>query len=233
MSGGVPGGRHNIPNRWAEFTHGSKKLYEMRHRIMGSLKKVASLTPWYDEEIFERFGHQLSQTYSELLPGARVLEVGSGPGDLSRSFCEQYGAKFYVGADYSPGMARDAKSDFPDQAFICADVGSLPFADDSFDIVQSAFLFHHLKPADRARALHEKMRVARRAVVIVDCFGFAPGFWRLPYKAYYTLADGSYYRDTIAEWQSFFEQAQGKIANYFFTDERMILHRLICWVIAP
>jgi ubiquinone/menaquinone biosynthesis C-methylase UbiE len=225
--------RKKFPHRWAEFTHGSKKLYEFRHRITGYIKKVASLTPWYDEKILKRFEQHLRRTYSELLRGAYVLEVGSGPGALTRCFCEQFGAKFYVGADYSPGMARDAKSDFPDQAFVCADVGSLPFADNSFDIVLSAYLFHHLKPADRARALREKMRVARRAVVIVDCFGFASGFWRLPYWAYYTLVDGSRYRYTIVEWQSVFKQARVKIAKYFFTDERMILHRLICWVIVP
>jgi ubiquinone/menaquinone biosynthesis C-methylase UbiE len=233
MAGELKVSRQDSPKRWDEFTHKNKKLYECRQRIMGYFKKVASLTPWYDEKIFNRFQDQLSQIYHELLPGAVVLDVGSGPGALSGEFCEHYGAQYYVGADYSAGMARDAKADFPGQAFVCADVGSLPFADNSFDIVHSAYLLHHLKPRDRARAIKEKMRVARRAVVIVDCFGFASGFWRVPYWAYYTLVDGSYHRYAIPEWQSMFEQVQGKIARYCFTDERTVLHRIICWVIVP
>lgn len=227
------GSGKNFPRRWDEFTHGSKSLYEFRQRIMRYIKKVASLTPWYNEKIFQHFEQQLSQTYRDLLPGAMVLDVGSGPGTLSRDFCDHFGANYYVGADYSAGMIRDAQSDFPDQTFVCADVGKLPFPDKSFDIVHSAYLLHHLKPEDRGQAIQEKMRVARKAVVIVDCFGFASGLWRLPYRAYYTLVDGSYYRYAIPEWQSVFEQVQGKVAAYFFTDENMILHRLICWVIVP
>jgi ubiquinone/menaquinone biosynthesis C-methylase UbiE len=44
----------------------------------------------------------------------------------------------------------------------------LPFADDSFDLVGSSLLVHHLEPGEVVRFLNESLRVARIAALIND-----------------------------------------------------------------
>ncbi len=220
--------------RWDKITHASKKAYDFRLKfIMGPLQKLAALTPWFDESLARGYNEELERTYAEWLLGATVLDVGCGPGRLSRDFTTNFGASFYVGLDSSPGMVRDARIDNPEQPFLGADVISLPFRDKSFDVVHSTRLFHHLRPEIRARAVAEQLRVARLAVIVEDLFGFEPGFWRYPHRAYYHLADGSYYRFTLKEWLAMFAQLKVSIAKSFFTGEKMILNRCACWVLTP
>jgi SAM-dependent methyltransferase len=49
---------------------------------------------------------------------------------------------------------------------VLGDVRSLPFDDDAFDVVVALDLLEHVGPADRARALEELSRVARRRVIV-------------------------------------------------------------------
>jgi ubiquinone/menaquinone biosynthesis C-methylase UbiE len=199
---------------------------------MNPLKRIAERTPWFDEGTSARYQRQKKEILQKWLAGARVLEVGCGSGELGNDFCVDFKTEFYLGADYSAGMARDAKMVFPKLNFICADVVNLPFQDHSFDIVHSAFLFHHLKPEIRQKAIMEKLRVSKRAVIIEDTFGFGPGFFRLPHRMYYSIADGSHYRYTIQEWHNMFSKLNLKIIDYFHTDQATIVNRWACWVIS-
>ncbi len=52
---------------------------------------------------------------------------------------------------------------------------ALPFADGSFDVVSEFSILHHVPHP--AAVVEEMLRVARRAVVIVDCNRFAQGSW--------------------------------------------------------
>ncbi len=223
-----------LKKRWDEITHGSKAAYAFRLKyIMGPLQKVAALTPWFEERLSIEYNAKIERTYKEWLSAATVLDVGCGPGKLSQEFPAKYGVKIYVGLDISSGMVRDAQADNPKKSFLCGSVIRLPFRDKSFDIVHSTRLFHHLRPEIRDRAVVEQLRVARQAVIVEDLFGFEPGLWRYPHEAYYRLADGSYYRFTIKEWRSLFSKIKAKIAESFFTGEKMILNRCVCWVLVP
>jgi ubiquinone/menaquinone biosynthesis C-methylase UbiE len=51
---------------------------------------------------------------------------------------------------------------------ISGDALSLPFQDDSFDIVSCSLFAHHLEPQDLRNFVAEALRVARRAVLIND-----------------------------------------------------------------
>jgi ubiquinone/menaquinone biosynthesis C-methylase UbiE len=220
--------------RWDELTHSSKKSYEFRQQyVMGPFQKIAALTPWYDKNAYEEYQKRRDETFREWLPGAAVLEVGCGPGHLSRDFVASYGSKNYVGVDYSLGMAKDAKLNHSSFDFVNADALKLPFADNSFDVVHSSFLFHHLQLEKRGPALREQLRVARKSLITEEIFGFEPGFWRWPYWAYYTLADGSYYRYTRREWLEVFRSLNIRLAKVFFTNETTIFRRLICLVALP
>jgi hypothetical protein len=78
----------------------------------------------------------------------------------------------------------------------------------------------------------EKLRVSKGAVIIEDTFGFEPGFFRLPHKMYYSIADGSHYRYTIREWNNMFSNLNIKIIDSFHTNEASIVNRCACWVIS-
>jgi ubiquinone/menaquinone biosynthesis C-methylase UbiE len=217
-----------------KLIHSSKKVYYFRLKyVMGFLQKIASFTPWFSKEELTQYAVQLESLYAELLSGNSVLDIGCGPGNLSNLFCQRFEANFYVGIDYSFGMANDAKHEHPTHNFICGNTIHLPFKDNSFDIVHSARMFHHLQPHIRPRSILEQLRVAKKAVILEDLFGFEPGFWRWPHYAYYTLADGSHYRYTLKEWQSFFENLKLIVLKNFSTDDGMIHGRCAFWLISP
>lgn len=98
-----------------------------------------------------------------LRPGTRLLDVATGPGALAAAAANR-GARA-VGIDLSPQMIELARRLHPAIDFREADVERLPFADDTFDAVVSAFgLGHFPRPevavAECVRTLLPGGRVA-------------------------------------------------------------------------
>jgi SAM-dependent methyltransferase len=113
------------------------------------------------------------------MDGARVLEVGCGPGRMSIRLARRYGLEV-TGLDLDPAMIERARAnagragtgDELGPSFLVGDVASLPFPDGSFDLVVSTLSMHHW--ADGAASLAEIGRVLRpgaRALV----WDFRPG----------------------------------------------------------
>jgi SAM-dependent methyltransferase len=104
--------------------------------------------------------------------GARVLEVGCGPGHLSIRLARRHGMEV-TGLDLDPAMVERARAnvdrlgDWDERrpSFLVGDVASLAFPDGSFDLVVSTLSMHHW--ADPAAGLAEVGRVLR------------PGGWAL------------------------------------------------------
>jgi ubiquinone/menaquinone biosynthesis C-methylase UbiE len=96
-----------------------------------------------------------------LHPGARVLDVGCGPGSITLGLSP---AAHVLGVDLEPGQVEIARraaklSRSSTVDFLTASVYRLPLADESLDVVFSHALFEHLaRPAD---ALTELRRVLR------------------------------------------------------------------------
>jgi SAM-dependent methyltransferase len=98
--------------------------------------------------------------------GARVLEVGCGPGHLSIRLTRQHGLEM-IGLDLDPAMIRRARAnaDRPENgderrpSFLVGDVASMAFPDRSFDLVVSTLSMHHW--ADPTAGLAEIGRVLR------------------------------------------------------------------------
>jgi SAM-dependent methyltransferase len=111
--------------------------------------------------------------------GARVLEVGCGPGHLSIRLARQHGLEM-TGLDLDPAMIARARAN-TDRAghrggrrpsFLVGNVAALAFPDRSFDLVVSTLSMHHW--ADPAAGLTEIGRVLRpgaRALI----WDFRPG----------------------------------------------------------
>jgi ubiquinone/menaquinone biosynthesis C-methylase UbiE len=98
--------------------------------------------------------------------GARVLEVGCGPGHLSIRLACQYGLDV-TGVDLDPAMIERARAnadrtsdgDERRPSFVVGDVASLAFPDGSFDLVVSTLSMHHW--ADPTAGLAEIGRALR------------------------------------------------------------------------
>ena len=98
--------------------------------------------------------------------GARVLEVGCGPGHLSIQLARQHGLDV-TGLDLDPAMIERARAnanragdgDDRSPSFLVGDVASLSFPDGSFDLVVSTLSMHHW--AEPTAGLAEIGRVLR------------------------------------------------------------------------
>jgi ubiquinone/menaquinone biosynthesis C-methylase UbiE len=98
--------------------------------------------------------------------GARVLEVGCGPGHLSIRLARQHGLEV-TGLDLDPAMIQRARAnadrlgngDGRRPEFLVGDVAALAFPDQSFDLVISTLSMHHW--ADPTAGLAEIGRVLR------------------------------------------------------------------------
>jgi SAM-dependent methyltransferase len=136
-----------------------------------------------DPAVYDALGHRLllgslftgiAADVAAVAPeGARVLEVGCGPGRLAIGLASEHGLDV-TGLDLDPVMIeraranadRSGKGERGWPSFLVGDVASLAFPDGSFDLVVSTLSMHHW--TDRARGLAEIGRVLRpggRAVV--------------------------------------------------------------------
>ena len=90
-----------------------------------------------------------------LRPGNRVLDVGCGPGSITRGFVPFVGEGRVLGVDAVAGQ-------FPSEStvdFAAGSVYDLPVAPESVDLVFAHALFEHLvRPADALRELRRVLR---------------------------------------------------------------------------
>ncbi len=102
--------------------------------------------------------------------GRDVLEAGCGIATDGINFARD-GAS-YTGVDFSPTAIDVARERFADEGrpgtFVHASITDLPFADDSFDLVYSNGVIHHLPETEQVvREFHRVLRPGGRAVVMV------------------------------------------------------------------
>lgn len=115
--------------------------------------------PFYDRvgpRFFSHFGQRLVE-FADLKPGARVLDVATGPGIVAFRAAEQVGEAGHVlGIDFAQGMIdvanqeRDSRH-VQNTAFRVMDAESLNLPDASFDVVLCGFgmmLFDDPRPCD-------------------------------------------------------------------------------------
>jgi SAM-dependent methyltransferase len=104
---------------------------------------------------------------AQLKPGMRVLDLASGVGEPAIAIAEAVGSSGHVtGTDVGPGMIAFAaelakKKGLSNIDFRVADVESLPFPDNSFDVVSSRFGVMFF--VDQVKAFRECLRVLKPA----------------------------------------------------------------------
>lgn len=86
--------------------------------------------------------------YFRLQP-AGILDLGSGPGGVSRQLARRYPRARVTSCDLALSMvveARRRRRWFRGQQFVCGDAETLPFADASFDLIFSSLMLQWCRP---------------------------------------------------------------------------------------
>ena len=133
----------------------------------------------YMDEVRRLFGSYKLITFDrlELQPGHRILDVGCGPGDDTRTIAErvQPGGEV-VGVDNDDEMIEPARLRSLEGnelvSFVLADTYALPFENTSFDGCRADRLLQHLDEPDRAVAeFYRVLKPGGRCVVSDIDFG--------------------------------------------------------------
>ena len=152
-------------------THGAEELLDSpTHdpQLLGeSLAHVAAVNRWLGGR------RALLRTLApRLRDGLRILDVGTGSGDLPRAIARcarRRRARVHITAtDVHPQMRERAEAEcrgFPEITIASADALALPFEPDRFDVVLLSMVLHHLDDDAAAAALREAARVAPLVVV--------------------------------------------------------------------
>ncbi len=99
------------------------------------------------------------------LDSGDVLDAGTGPGTLARQIARRFPDMQVEGIDLSEDMIRLAREHTKHEQleervhFVTGNVGKMPYADDSFDLVVSTISLHHWDELEQP--LRELYRVLR------------------------------------------------------------------------
>ena len=99
-----------------------------------------------------------------LRSGARLLDVGCGPGTITADFARRLTCERVLGIDASADVIAEAQRNHPDVAFATGDVYRLDLPDASFDLVHAHQVLQHL--SDPVAALSEMRRVVRPGGIV-------------------------------------------------------------------
>ncbi|MGB2671711.1 MAG: class I SAM-dependent methyltransferase [Candidatus Acidiferrum sp.] len=106
-----------------------------------------------------------------------LLDVGSATGRGLKDFAAAFPGAMVCGAEPVAALVQEGVSAGNAQTVLLLQASgeALPFADASFDVVSEFSTLHHVP--NPAAVVREMVRVARKAVVIVDSNRFAQGSW--------------------------------------------------------
>ena len=137
------------------------KIVQTQYRSADKLNTRISLHDKYSVNK-QGFGSWIASHY-EIRPGALLLELGCGTGDMWRGredLIRRCGR--FVLSDCSAGMlasARENLSGCPEIEFRLIDIQDIPFPDRSFDLVIANMMLYHVP--DLAKGLAEVRRVLK------------------------------------------------------------------------
>ncbi|QLE56817.1 class I SAM-dependent methyltransferase [Nostoc sp. TCL26-01] len=126
-------------------------------RVRQQYDKLATI---YDTRWQSYISNTLSflKTWADISPQETVLDVACGTGEFERLILSENPLQQMVGVDISESMLAIAKqkcSSYPQLSFYNASAASLPFANDSFDVIVSASSFHYF---DNPNTVLQEMR---------------------------------------------------------------------------
>jgi ubiquinone/menaquinone biosynthesis C-methylase UbiE len=129
------------------------------------------------EGVDDAEGRRLILSVLQTLEIRSLLDVGSATGRGLKDFASALPGALVCGAEPVKALVQEgvAAGNTETVSLLQASGEALPFADGSFDAVSEFSILHHV--AHPSAVVKEMLRVARKAVVIVDCNRFAQGSW--------------------------------------------------------
>jgi len=105
----------------------------------------------------------------EKKPDPYILDICCGTGAVITAFADQYPDSTAVGYDFSRGMLIKVREKSRDRSIILieGDAATLPFMDESFDVVTCSHALYELKKPARQAALKEMKRVIRSSGLVL------------------------------------------------------------------
>jgi SAM-dependent methyltransferase len=162
----------------AAIAGSAARIAALRHRAIETGRRVPGGILIVDPGAYDALTHRLllgslfkpiaADIAAAAAAGARILEVGCGPGHLTMLLTREDGLDV-TGLDLDPAMIERAQMN-ADRAsdrggrrpsFVVGDAAALPFSDGSFDLVVSTMSMHHW--ADPKAGLDDIRRVLRPA----------------------------------------------------------------------
>ena len=129
--------------------------------------------------LIARFHRKIVGEITVLSPTS-FLDAGCGEGFVARHVLEALPNLDVTGCDVSTGALAVAAKANPGARFVPGSVTTLPFPDDSFDVVGCFEVLEHLPGELPRQALSELARVARRGVVL-----------SVPHEPFFRLANAA------------------------------------------
>ena len=109
----------------------------------------------------------LFATFAGVEPGQRVVDVGCGPGALTRELVSRLGATSVSAVDPSEPFVAAVRERLPGVTVERASAEPLPFPDRSFDAAMAQLVVHFM--ADPVGGLREMARVTQPQGVVAAC----------------------------------------------------------------
>ena len=127
-----------------------------------------------DAAIYDRFVGRYAPRLSAALievtgvePDDRVLDVGCGPGGLTRTLAARVGAENVSAVDPSTSFVAACRERVPGADVRAAAAEALPFGDGTFDVALSQLVVNFMRDADAG--VGEMCRVVRRGGRVASC----------------------------------------------------------------
>jgi len=121
----------------------------------------------YSDELCQvtaQFIKELAGQYNHI--HSKILDFGCGNGNLTEYVQDLFWHSKITGVDQSEESIKSAREDFPAIEFQSTG-DRLPFADQAFDIVYSAYVFHHIEKSKRSFWIDELARVTKKDGMII------------------------------------------------------------------
>ena len=139
----------------SNFTQLNKETYDKIAKLFAQTRKYL----WDDLKPLKKYTKD----------NDKVLDLGCGTGRLYHLFSDfqpydsaQGKGVEYVGMDQSSAQLAVAREEFPENTYVEAEMTSLPFEDNEFDIIYCIATFHHLSDeSSRIKALEEMKRILK------------------------------------------------------------------------
>ncbi|MBF0103610.1 MAG: ubiquinone/menaquinone biosynthesis methyltransferase [Desulfobacterales bacterium] len=135
----------------------SKYVRRMFDRIAHRYDLINRIMTFGQDRVWRRYMVSLSG----IKLGYRVLDIGAGTGSIGSEICARYSDVSVINADFSLEMMRNgqAREKNSNSMWCCADAQDLPFADETMDVVTSAYLIRNV--SDIQKTFSEKLRVVK------------------------------------------------------------------------